>query len=202
MTAAPGPSQITLGLVLRARAGDRDAYDRLFALASERALLFIRLRLGARLRGRLDSMDVLQEAYVEALRAFPDFEFRGDDSFSRWICRLIENRIRGLADHFDAAKRRPPGAPAPISQVLDRVRATTPGPSTQFELKEDEKRLAAALERLADDEREALLLRFFQERDVDDIARLTGASASSVRRLVGRATAKLGGLLGEGESAP
>lgn len=200
MRNSPAPPQITLGLVQRARAGDRGAYDHLFALSAERALLFIRLRLGSRLRGRLESMDVLQEAYVEAMRAFPDFEFRGDDSFSRWLCRLIENKIRGLADHFDAVKRRPPGEAAPISHVLERVRAETPGPSTAFELKEDEKRLAAALERLPEEEREVLLHRFFADRSIDDIAALTSRSSSSVRRLLGRATARLGALLEEGEA--
>jgi hypothetical protein len=40
----------TLELVAAAKGGDREAYDRLFARAAERALLFVRLRMGPRLR--------------------------------------------------------------------------------------------------------------------------------------------------------
>lgn len=197
MDADEGSTRVTAGIVERARAGDREAYDQLFALAADRVLWFIRLRLGAGLRGRLDSMDVLQETYLEAHRAFARFEYRDDGSLFRWLCRLVENRIRGLADHFGAQKRRPPGEALPISKVLERVRASRTGPATAADRTEQRERLAAALERLESEEREVLLLRSFQERSVEEIADLLGKSTSSVQRLLGRATVRLGSKLRE-----
>ena len=189
-------ARVTARLVERARDGDREAYDQLFARAADRVLWFIRLRLGPRLRERLDSMDVLQESYVEAHRAFARFEYRDDDSFFRWLCRLVENRIRGLADHF-GAQRRSPGKVVPVSRVLDKLRASGPSPATLAAQSEQRARLADALERLEAEEREALLLRHFQERTVEEIGDLMGKSPSSVRRLLGRATVRLGARIKE-----
>ena len=193
-------ARVTARLVERARAGDREAYDQLFARAADRVLWFIRLRLGPRLRERLDSMDVLQESYVEAHRAFDRFEYRDDDSFFRWLCRLVENRIRGLADHF-GAQRRSPGEVVPVSRVLEKLRASGPGPATLTAQSEQRERLADALEHLETDEREALLLHHFQERSVQEIADLLGKSPSSVRRLLGRATVRLGARIKEASRA-
>ena len=51
------------------------------------------------------------------------------------------------------------------------------------------------------EEREALLLHHFQERSVDEIADLMGKSPSSVRRLLGRATVRLGARIKEASHA-
>ena len=187
-------SEMTAALVARAKDGDQEAYDRLFATAAERAMLFIRLRLGGRLRDNVESMDVLQDAYLDAYQAFGTFELRDDDAFAKWLCRIIENRIRGLADHYGAQKRQPPGKPVDLSRIVEKARSAT-GPATAVGRIENKEKLTAALGRLEGEEREALLLRFFQDRTVDEIANLLGRSPSGARRLLGRATARLGGLL-------
>lgn len=187
-------SQMTAALVAKAKDGDQEAYDHLFATAAERALLFIRLRLGGRLRENVESMDVLQDAYLDAYQAFDRFEYRDDDAFAKWLCRIIENKIRGLADHHGAKKRQPPGKPVQISAIVEKAKSMT-GPATAVGRLENKQKLAAALGELEGEEREALLLRFFQDRTVDEIANLLGRSPTGTRRLLGRATARLGGLL-------
>lgn len=185
----------TRSLVEQAKAGDRGAYDRLFALAADRARLYIRCRLGPKLRTRLDSMDVLQEAYVEGHRAFARFEYRGDDAFAGWLCRIIENRIRGLADFHDAQKRTPPGKPLPVSIVLEREAALRTGPVSAADKAGARDRLAAGLEGLEPEHREVLLLRFFQDLTLQEIANLLGRSEPAVRRLLGKATRALGRVM-------
>lgn len=174
----------TAALVARAKEGDREAYDRLFS----------RLRLGKRLRSNVESVDVLQEAYLDAYQAFDRFEYADDDAFAKWLCRIIENRIRGLADHFGAKKRQPPGHAVHVSQILEKARSA-PGPASLAAKVEHRQRLAAALESMEGEEQEVLLLRFFQDRTVDDIANRLGRSPTAARRLIGRATARLGELL-------
>src|SRR5688572_7757952 len=56
LTWAMGTNVATRELWEQARAGDRAAYDRLFALHSDRALLFIRARLGPALRTKVESV--------------------------------------------------------------------------------------------------------------------------------------------------
>ena len=174
----------TARLLQRARDGDRAAYDRLFALAADRLLLYVRLRLGKGLRDRLESMDVVQEAYLEAWKDLATFEPRDDGAFARWLCRVAENRLRGLADHHGAQKRQ--------ARDVEDVRRTLPGPATSAARRETRVRVEAALDRLEPDEREVLLLRHFQGLTIDEAAVVLGRSATAVRRLLGRAARRLG----------
>ena len=58
--------------------------------------------------------------------------------------------------------------------------------------------MLAALRRLPDRQREALVLRFYLELSEAEIARSMGISQGTVKSTVSRALAALGRLLGEG----
>lgn len=192
----PQISRLSARLLRRARGGEREAYDQLFALATDRVLLYIRVRLEGPLRMRVDPLDVLQETYLEAHRSFDRFEDRGERSFTRWLCRIAERTLGGLRDHHRARKRRPPRRLLTRSTILRNLRASGVDPRTVAERREELERLRDALSSLEPPERKALLLRYFQERTIDEIAAEIGKSATSVRRLLGRATARLGERLG------
>lgn len=183
-------------LAARAGAGDDEAFEKLFATIAERALTFVRLRLGPGLRGEVESLDVLQDAYGAAFAALPGFEYRSDRAFVRWFYRLIENRIRSLAQHHGAAKRRAPGIPTPVSRILERSASIT-GPVAALERRQRREALVAAVGKLAPDEREVLLLRYFQEREIAEIVELSGHGTRTVHRLLARAITKLGDQLKE-----
>lgn len=203
MNDTPHPIDPTAMLAARAREGDREAYDELFAQAARRLELYVRLRLGKALREREESLDLLQETYLAAHRTFDRFEDRGDDAFVRWLCQIAENCIRARADYHGAAKRRPPAELEHASSVLDRVEKGTLGPVTRAERTERRQQLVLAMEELPREEREAMLLRHFEGRDLETIAERLGTSATSARRILGRATVRLGALLqptGGGES--
>lgn len=189
MTDPPAPS--TEILVRAAQGGDSRAYDRLFSLAAERIRLYVRARLGARLRSEEDSLDLLQQTYLAAHQAFGSFEYRGDDAFVRWLCRIAENCIRDRVDHHGARKRRPPGR-VPVSRALERLLDPATGPATTAQRREQREHLVAHLDGLDDESRDAVLQRFFQDRTIADIAESLGRSPSGVRRLLGRALLELG----------
>lgn len=185
-------------LLARAQGGEREALDELFALASDRVLFFIRMRLRPPLRERVDELDVLQETYLEACRSFERFEYGGAGSFSRWLCRIASHVLAGLADHHGALKRRPAGEREALSRVLERVARTSTSPSGLAARREESELLSQALDALSEDERQALLLRYFEERTIDEMAERLGRSATSIRRLLGKATARLGERLHPG----
>ena len=72
-----------LELIRDAQGGDESAYDRLFRRYQDRVRLAIRLRMGPRLRGVLDSGDVLQETLLTAVR----------------FVQLLEDRLHGHKLH-------------------------------------------------------------------------------------------------------
>lgn len=169
-----------------------DEFDRLFERAASRLLLFVDLRLGPALRARVEPQDVLQDAYVAGLEGFGEGAPREARAFAAWMARIVENRLRGLADHFAARKRTPPGSAARLSVILDRVRAGATGPATAAARGDDHERLRATITSLPDEQREALLQRYFAGLEIDAIAAHMGRSASAVRRLLAKATARLG----------
>jgi RNA polymerase sigma-70 factor (ECF subfamily) len=176
----------TLTLWRKARDGDREAYDRLFALHSDRTLLFIRARLGPRLRASIESRDVLQDAYLAAHRDFASFEYTDDGAFGRWLCRIIENRIRDLGDYWGARKRQVIALPEPEPET---------GPVTAVDRAERRQALLRGIDALSEDHRLVLLLRYFEGLDVEETARRMNRSNGAVRKLTARALAELGGLL-------
>ncbi len=59
--------------LIRALAGDEDAFFALFEAERDRLRRMIRLRLDRRLSGRVDSDDVLQDAFLEARKRLADY---------------------------------------------------------------------------------------------------------------------------------
>lgn len=181
-------------LVSRAQAGDRAAYARLVGAVAERVRLYARLRLGPRLRTEVDTEDVLQEAWLEAHRALPSFRWQGEGSFTRWVNRIVEHRIRGLVDHHGAQKRRPPGPRAQVHPDL-HAPVSGAGPATAAAGREAGERLLGAMDTLEEDARTVLLLRFHLGLTLDEAAHALGRSVGSTRRLLGRALVDLGARL-------
>jgi RNA polymerase sigma-70 factor (ECF subfamily) len=173
---------LTQSLCHRAHAGDRQAYEQLFALHADRALLFVRARLGPHLRDKVESLDVLQDAYLDAHRDFARFQYADDGSFTRWLCRIIENRLRDLDDYFGAKKRQP--VELPMSHPT--------GPATAADRAERCERLAGALDALADEHRQVLLHRYFEALSAEETGQRMNRTAGAIRKLTARALVELG----------
>lgn len=76
-------------LVIRARAGDLEAYNLLVARHTASAY-----RTAVLLGAGSDSEDVIQEAFVKAYRKLS--RFRGDASFRSWLLTIVANETRNL----------------------------------------------------------------------------------------------------------
>ena len=173
---------ITQTLCHQAKSGDRQAYDRLFALHTDRALMFTRARLGPKLREKVESIDIVQDAYLAAFQAFENFEYTDEGSFTRWLCRIIENRIRDMNDHFAAKKR----------QAVPLPKSGPTGPITALDRAEHREKILRALDGLAEDHRQVLLLRFFEGLSAEDVGQMMDRTAGAVRKLTSRALVELG----------
>lgn len=175
------PESITRVLWRQAKAGDESAYERLFSLHADRVLVFTRARLG-KLRERIEPEDVLQDAYLSAHRSFADFEYSDDSAFLRWLCRIIDNRLRDAHDYFTAKKRQE--VPVPRSALT--------GPVTALNRVENRERVERALDQLSDEHREVLLLRYFEGFSAEETGQRMDRSTGAVRNLTARALVELG----------
>jgi RNA polymerase sigma-70 factor (ECF subfamily) len=180
------PESITKALWRQAKAGDRAAFERLFALHTDRLLVFVRAKLGAALRAKIEAEDVLQDAFVAALKSFNDFEYTDDGAFLRWMCRIIDHRLRDAHDFFAAKKR----------QEIALPKSAPTGPVTALGRAENRQQIEAGLTRLSDEHREVLLLRYFEGLSAEDAGERMNRSAGAIRNLAARALVELGKLMG------
>ena len=147
------------GLVLAARAGDGSAFATLAARFRATALLIAR---GA--GGDPDlAEDAVQDAFVTAFRALKGLD--DPDRFGPWFATIVRNRARRLAK--EGSRRR--GFPL---DALDREPSSTPPlPSPAEE----------AVRALPDGIRESMVLYYFEEWSVGEIAALLERPVSTVK---------------------
>jgi RNA polymerase sigma-70 factor (ECF subfamily) len=131
-------------------------------------------------RHRVD--DVLQEAYVRAHRALP--EFRTESDLGTWLHRITYNCC---VDELRAAQRRP----RPVEQLPDAA-ALASGPGRQVAIRQA---VRAALAELPEDQRAAVLLVDGESLDYAAAARVLGVPRGTVASRVARARRVLRGRL-------
>lgn len=186
-------------LVRRAQQHDADAFEQLVTLHSERLLRSIRAELGQRLRQRLESQDVMQQVYADALRSIDKFVDQGHDSFFRWLRRIAVNRISDSARRsFKTAKRRDElrvadlhGANASMVNLLDHLPGSVTGPMTAAQRQDRIRALQSALERLSPDHRQVLELRYLNQLSFEQTAVRMNRSERAIRNLCARAVIRL-----------
>ncbi len=191
-------------LIDRARGRDEEALEQLLSVHAQRLLESVRAELGERLRRRLESQDVMQQVYLDALRDIERFENRGDDAFFQWLRRIAINRICD-ADRrgFQAAKRRGEvraadlGPDGSMAGLIEAIREPGARPSLAAGLGEEVALLERALGQLSEEHRQVIELRYFRQLNVAETAARMERSERAVRSLCVRALIRLRELLGD-----
>jgi RNA polymerase sigma-70 factor (ECF subfamily) len=163
-------------LLARARRGDAAAFGLLLRAADES-----HRRLAFRLLGDRQSMDdVLQEAYVRAFRALP--QFRGGSAFGTWLYRIVYNACLDEVrrSHREVLLGDLPGEDSP-GGVEDRLD------------------LEAALAALPPELRAVVLLVDAQGLSYDEAAEVFGVAPGTIGSRLNRARATLRAALEGGE---
>ena len=196
--------QTTVDLLSKIKAGDQQARDNLYQRYYDRVLAVVRMRLGVRLRAKLESIDVVQDAFLRSLRTLEKFEYRSEGALMHWLTQNVERTIRDDADYF-AAQRRDMNREVPITSAgpsMDSVfgpiaeLATFTTPSQDVAKLEDISRLECALDKLPPDRREALLLVRYEGMSLAEAGQTMQRSPDAVRMLVARAIVELGKAFG------
>lgn|SRR5262245_4453981 len=142
----------SLTLVRRAHAGDEAARNELCARYLPRLQRWAHGRLPASARGALDTVDLVQDTFMQVLRRLDEFEPRHTGAFQAYLRRTLLNRIR---DEIRRVGRH--GGPA---EPIDAEKPTTdPSPLEEAIGQQTLERYEAALERLRDADREAIIMR-------------------------------------------
>src|SRR6266404_2639573 len=103
------PATDEADLLRQAMAGDQQALATLFARYGDRLRKMVRLRLDRRLSGRVDTSDVLQEAYLDVARRFPEYAAAPTVPFYLWLRALAGQRLVDLHRRHLGAQMRDAG---------------------------------------------------------------------------------------------
>ena len=189
----------TQNLVTLAREGDETALNQLCRVYAPRVLWLVRLRMGKELRAKLESMDVVQDVLIYALRDLGDFTYKTEGDFVRWLSRVAENRLRDNLDKLHAVKRdirkevrlnsHRIAAEDSFAAAAEPMDTTTP--SAIMSKSEEFDRLAKAIDTLKPEYREVLVLAKIEGLSYREIGNKWGKSADAVRMLVSRAMGAL-----------
>jgi RNA polymerase sigma-70 factor (ECF subfamily) len=171
-------------LVAKAKAGDAEAFGRLFDHYHERVYRYV----AARVRRPSDAEDLAQLVFVKALEALPRYEQRGVP-FGGWLFRLARNVV---IDHIRTAREH-----VDLDGLTERP-GRDAGPEAQILARQEMDAVAAALERLTEEQRDAIALRFFAGLSAREAAEAMGKQEGTVRGIQFRAIAALRRHLGLG----
>lgn len=168
-------------LVVRVQKGDKRAFD-LLVLKYQYKVHSIVARF---IRDSDEVKDVVQEAFIKAYRALPNF--RGDSQFYTWLYRIAVNTAK---NYLIARSRRPPSSDVELEdaeyysgseQLKDQG-----SPENQLFRDELERVINQAIVELPEDLRTAVTLREYEGLSYEDIASVMNCPVGTIRSRIFR----------------
>jgi len=171
--------------VARVRSGEKDVF-RLLVERHSRTIFGLAFRM---MENEQDAEEIVQETFVRAYRALDGFESRAN--FGTWIYRIAVNRC------YDLLKQRKSRLQVEAKEDLDeaalveQIPTKNPSPERTLLSREIEVRVRLAVKQLTAGERTAFVLRHFEGRSVEEIARVLNVREGAAKNRVHRAVQKL-----------
>jgi RNA polymerase sigma-70 factor (ECF subfamily) len=182
VSATPSNREIDHELVLLAQRGDKRAFGMLVE-KYQRKLYGLLSRM---IRDQSEIEDVVQESFIKAYRALPNF--RGDSAFYTWLYRIGINTAK---NHLVSLGRRPMSVDVEIEDAENfqdaselRVSET---PETALMTKQLGQTVNNAVMALPEDLRTAITLREIEGLSYEEIATIMDCPIGTVRSRIFRA---------------
>jgi len=203
LTGAPIEPDVTMELVRRAQPGDGAALDQFLKRYQDRLRRVVHTRLGARLRGRLESMDIVQETLQVAVRKIAGPEPRGPGATFNWLSKIALRQIHDASRRYSACRR---DAGREVSLVAGdedeegwpavRLAASTTLPDEKALRTELAQIVQAGMDELSERHRDVIVLRDMRGSDWAFVAAELGSpSAHAAQELHQRAWKSLRRIL-------
>jgi RNA polymerase sigma-70 factor (ECF subfamily) len=177
-------------LVLKAQAGDREAFGELVARYMRRAYYAALGLTGS----HDDALDLSQEAFVRAYRARASLD--PDRPFYPWLYQIVRRLCFNMQRDRRTRRRRMEEATPWLQDQAD-ARAAASDPARDVERSELRSRLEVAIDALPEREREVLVLKEFEGLRYREIAELLGIPIGTVMSRLYTARKNLAEILGD-----
>ena len=168
-------------LVRCCQIGDKEAFRTL--VEQYRSMLFGTAYLMIRDRGLAE--DAVQEALIQMWKHLPSLRLHS--SFKAWIVRIVINEVKQQL-------RRKQMPTVPLEQASEVTGDLDKAEAAMIQ-NEERQRLRQVLEMLPKEQREAVVLRYFSELTIPEIAVVTGSRGGTIKSRLSRAMSHLRELL-------
>ena len=172
------PSENDSAAVQRVLAGDVEA----FALLVDRHHARLARCAFHLLGSEAEAEEAVQDSFVRAYRSLATY--KEQEQFGGWIMRILVNRCR---TRLVRDRRREETAAAWLRECEQAFE-----PNDRLAMRDE---LSKALAQLPGEQREAVVLRYADELDYEEISSITGAKISALKMRVKRGCARLRALL-------
>ena len=167
-------------LLIEAAQNDPSRFAELYEQNFNRVYAYV----ARRVRERAEIQDLTAQVFHQALANLGKFKWRGSP-FAAWLYRIAANAI---ADRARQKTREANNQSDPVSGVTA---------ATDLEAVERRARLFGAVNKLPDDQRRVIVMRFADEQSIREIADELGRSEGAVKQLQFRALENLRKQLNE-----
>jgi RNA polymerase sigma-70 factor (ECF subfamily) len=177
---------VDAALVERVRRGDQKAFELLMVKYQRR----IERLIGRMVRDADLVQDLAQETFLRAYRALP--QFRGESAFYTWLYRIAVNTAKKALVELRRELVITESALAPSSDADETFRPETEPidhetPDAVIASREIAAAVNAAIERLSEDLRQAVVLREIEGLSYEEIAEIMNCPIGTVRSRIFRA---------------
>lgn len=163
--------------IVAAKAGDTDAFAALYRAHVQTIFRYIAFRVNDVQLAE----DLTADVFARALKGLPSYEDRGRPLLA-WLYRIAHGRV---VDHLRRAGRRDEtdldAQPLPVRQDMD----------SGLMRRHAARALRVAITRLTPDQQQVIVLRFVEDRPINETAALLGKSPNAIKALQHRALRSL-----------
>jgi RNA polymerase sigma-70 factor (ECF subfamily) len=186
--------------IAAARRGEARAVDSLFARNLPPLVAFIRARSGRAIAARESAADIAQSVFREVLMDAERIELKGEAAFRNWLFMQATRKVLDRAkfhgrDRRDFGKEVAIPEAGPAADALLACYASIASPSHHAVAKEELERFESAVQKLPENQRDAVTMSRMVGLSYDQVAEQMGISESAVRGLVARGLAALSSSL-------
>lgn len=168
------------------KAGNEQAFNLLVRRYQEKVYWIVR-RL---IPDHDEADDITQEVFVKAYGSL--HSFKGDSSFYTWLYRIAVNLS------LNELRRKKVRKTFSLDEEVHQVRSTDDGPQETMEKEERTRRIRAAVEQLPEKQKKVFLLRYYEEKPYDEIAKVLKTSVGGLKANYFHAVKKIGEALRHG----
>lgn len=168
-------------LVKKAQAGDTDAFGEIYNELLTPIYRYIYFKVGPEI-----AEDLTEDVFFKAWKSLNSYKKQGNFPFSAWLFRIAHNLV------VDYYRTNQPIEELPMDVVETREFMN---PRFQLESSINVERLYAALKKLSHSVEQAIILRFINDLNYSEIAKIMNKTEGSIRVLIHRGLKQLKEIL-------